>query len=72
MNDKYIFCTDCGNKCLEEDAFCRKCGSKLYGIIEDNANYEEKNIEYQQEPIDINLNCIGKKIIINLNALILT
>lgn len=71
MDDKYIFCTKCGNKCLDGDSFCGKCGTKLYDIIEDSVSGEVENEEYQQEAINITLNCIGKKIIINSDNIII-
>lgn len=54
MNDtlEYIFCSECGTKCLKESKFCSQCGTKIFDIkIADESIIEEK--EYDLKGIDL-------------------
>jgi len=38
-----IYCSNCGNKCEDEDKYCSKCGNKLKEKSPEKQNTEEYN-----------------------------
>ena len=53
MNDtlEYIFCGECGEKCLKESNFCNKCGTKISNMKISDENITEK--EYDLKGVDL-------------------
>ncbi|MDN9164620.1 zinc ribbon domain-containing protein [Clostridioides difficile] len=53
MNDtlEYIFCGECGEKCLKESNFCNKCGTKMPNMKISDENIIEK--EYDLKSVDL-------------------
>lgn len=48
---EYIYCSECGTKCLKESKFCSECGTKIFDIKILDENITEK--EYDLKGIDL-------------------